>query len=444
MGQVMLCTVTAKKSVAFIYTDPAQKPSWAGHRYKMIKVQPAREDLWDEYILIRQKGMREKNEDGSTVDPDARLANQFYIDNFHEMNREAVLASEYVHDTTILKDGSQSQTSSLQWCYDFIADTDEESFKTEYQQEPPEDEDITRLILSAYHVQHNARSGLSQKVVPSETIGIACGLDIKKLGFHYVVWAFSDTPTKAACIDYGFHETKYAGDQLRVEDAERAILNGLHEWREERDGEPYLGIDGEEFIIDLALIDQGWKHESWASQPADHFCAEAGLDRFIPCKGWGDGQYKKPYSAGTKTILGDNFHVSFSGAIPHVNWNTDHWKMKVHEGFLTQPGDPGSLTLFTPGQTKNRRVQPHMSFAKHITCEVWEERFIPGYRGMICKWWKDGSQNHYLDAATQGLVARSILGASTLSVHESVEQPQQPAPSYQSNDLNEFSSSRNW
>ena len=443
MGQVMLCTVTARRSIAFIYTDPEQKPSWAGQRFKMIKKYPEREDLWDKYIELRQKGQREKNDAGQTVDPDGRIAHQMYLDNYDDMRRGSELASEYVHDTTKLPDGKQTQQDSLQWCYDFIADTDEESFKTEYQQEPPEDDDVSRLTLSAYHVQHNARSGLAQKVVPEDTIGLACGLDIKKVGFHYVVWAFSDTPTRAACIEYNFHETKFEGEHLRVEDAERAILNGLHEWREARDEpeEPYMNQDGVEFEINLSLIDQGWKHETWASQPADHFCAEAGLDRFLPCKGWGDGQYRKPLP-NNKIIVGDNCHVSFSGAVPHVNWNTDHWKMKVHEGFLTKPGDPGSLTLFTPSSTKHRRQQPHMSFAKHITAEVWEERFVPGYRGMVCKWWKDGSQNHYLDAATQGLVARSLLGATTLTPHQ--EPLPDPEPAARANELVSTDDRRSW
>lgn len=434
MGQVMLCTVTSRDSVAFKYTDPEAKPTWSGYRLKRLLAKPKNEGLWDEYIQLRQKGKKTLGEDGKPEDRYGRTAHQFYLDRFDEMNEDAIVGNDHVHDESILPDGSRTQETSLQWCYDFIADNSEEAFETEYQQTPPEEEGIDRLVLSAYHVQHNARSGLDKNIVPHETIGIACGLDIKKVGFHYVVWAFSDTPTQAACIDYGFHETKFAGDNLRVEDAERAILNGLHEWREDRDNNPYLDIDGEEFLIDLALIDQGWKHESWASQPADHFCAEAGLNRFMPCKGWGDGQYRRP-TAGTtrKVLVGDNCHVSFSGNVPHVNWNTDHWKMKIHEGFLTPAGEPGSLSLFTPSQTKSRRSQPHMSFAKHITAHVWEERFVPGYRGLVAKWWKDGSQDHYLDAASQGLVARSLLGATTLTPNESLASEiivpvPQPAP----------------
>ena len=425
MGQVMLCTVTARRSIAFMYTDPEQKPSWAGDRFKLIKSPPNREDLWDSYILMRQKGMGGKDDAGETLDPDGRKAHNFYLANFNAMNEGAVLASSHVHDPTVLPDGTQVQQSDLQWCYDFIADNDEEAFKTEYQQEPPEDDEVDRVILTAYHVQHNARSGLDMKIVPPGTVGLACGLDIKKVGFHYTVWAFSESPMRAACIEYNFHETKFAGDNLRVEDAERAILNGLHEWKEARDNDPYLDIDGNEFLIDLALIDSGWKHETWAGQPANQFCAEAGLNRFLPCKGWADGQYRKPNSENRRMMVGDNFHVSFTGQIPHINWNADHYKLKTHEGFLIAPGEPGSLSLFTPSATKSRRQQPHMSYAKHITAEVWEERFVPGYRGMVCKWWKDGSQNHYLDATAQAMVAMAMLGASTITHPAAVEEPPQ-------------------
>ncbi len=71
--------------------------------------------------------------------------------------------------------------------------------------------------------------------------------------------------------------------------------------------------------------------------------------------------------------------------------------------------------LFNPSAAKSgRRMQPHMSYAKHITSEVWEERFIPGYRGMVRKWWNVGSQNHYFDATAQALVARAVQGITAL------------------------------
>lgn len=448
MGQIMLCTVTARRSIAFWYSDPETKPAWGGRRVKRLKSYPDRLDLWDQYMTLRKKGQKEKK-DGRTIDPDGRTAHQFYLDNFDAMNAGADVGNPYVHDETIQKDGSKRQVSSLQWCYDFMADGDadpekgEEAFNTEYQQEPPEGDEVNKILLSAYHVQHNARSGCDKNIVPPETKGIACGLDIKKIGFHYVVWAFTDSPTRAACIDYNFHETKFAGDYLRVEDAERAILKGLHEWRDARDDEPYCDMDGTEFRINLALIDQGWKHETWATQPADQFCAEAGLARFLPCKGWGDGQYRRP-QRNRRLIIGDNCHVSFSSAVPHVNWNTDHYKMRVHEGFLTAPGEAGSLSLFEPSAAKTgRRIQPHFSFAKHIVSEVFEERFIPGYRGMVSKWWKDGSQNHYLDASAQGLVAISILGGTTLA---STPAPA-PVSSYgppQDVMADDFGGSRSW
>lgn len=435
MGQIMLCTVTGKVSVAYRYTDPEIKPAWSGSRLPLLKSPPDDETLWDEYITRRQKGKREKNDDGTAVDPLARDAHGFYLENFDAMNAGAVVVCGNIHDATVLPDGTRAQETPLQWCYDFIADYGQEAFDTEYQQKAPDTEEVDRVPLTAYHIQHNARSGLPQGIVPPDTLGIVCGMDIKKLGFHYCVWAYSDTPTRSVCLEYNFHETKFGGDTLAVNDAERAILNSLHEWKDQRADVPYLTADGEEFEIELALIDSGWKHETWTTQPVEHFCGEAGWRRFLPCKGFDDGKYRRPLES-NKVIVGDNCHVAFNRDVPLVSWNADHWKTKVHEGFLTPPGNPGSLALFTPSTTKNRRQQPHLSYAKHITAEIWEERFIPGYRGMVSRWWKDGSQNHYLDASAQGLVARSLLGVNTLDdgppppPPTSSNAPDEPPPSY--------------
>jgi hypothetical protein len=96
--------------------------------------------------------------------------------------------------------------------------------------------------------------------------------------------------------------------------------------------------------------------------------------------------------------------------------NSDHWKLKVHEGFLAEPGQPGALTLFNPPRVDGRRnLTAHLSYSKHILAESWESRFVPGFKGMRTGWWKSPKPNHYFDATYQAIVARSMRRISVLA-----------------------------
>jgi hypothetical protein len=67
VARVFLCTIQNRKCIAFKFTDPKQKPSWKGKRYRKMIKPPDRMDLVQEYMRLRIE--REKTED-----PDARVA----------------------------------------------------------------------------------------------------------------------------------------------------------------------------------------------------------------------------------------------------------------------------------------------------------------------------------------------------------------------------------
>jgi hypothetical protein len=80
--------------------------------------------------------------------------------------------------------------------------------------------------------------------------------------------------------------------------------------------------------------------------------------------------------------------------LPVAIMNSDHWKLKVHEGFLAGQADdgsllPGALRVFNPPSVDGRQNRTaHLSFAKHILAETWETRFVPGFKGNRTGWWK--------------------------------------------------------
>lgn len=412
LGIFMLCTITSRSSAAFKYSDPSQKPAWSGERIAAIVKWPDRIDLWDEYVHLRKKGKDTLDAAKKAVDPFGRVAHQFYLDNYEAMNAGAVMSNPFNFEDKLLPDGSQKQVSALQRCYDYIADENMDSFMTEHQNDPPPDENSSRLILTSYHIQNNCLSGLERRHVPIGTVAITIGADIQKLGLHYVVIAW-DEHGVGCIIDYDFFEFQTKGKDAA--DCELLILEGLFAWREALEESPFIGHDGEALYADRVLIDMGWKDQSWNDQPVQLFCAQAGFAQFMPSKGMSPYNRPKPTR---HLVIGDNWHWDESQWT--VFMNADHWKLKVHEGFLLERNEdgpaPGSLLLFDPPQIDGRRNRTfHLSYSKHVLAETWETRFMPGFRGSRTGWWKSPKPNHYFDATYQAIVGRPICGISLLN-----------------------------
>lgn len=398
ISRVMLCTTINDRCIAAEYTA---KTSWRGHRFKAINKMPDRLDLRDSYI--------EQRRNRAADDPDARVAHAYYLE-----HQRAIEASGEVDNPNdfVSKDGDDGkplEVSAIQHYYNLIADLGMDSFLCEYQNEPPKDENIQQLVLTAHHIQNNCLSGLDRRHVPEGMVAITIGADIQKLGLHYVVIAWDERG--AGCvIDYDFFEFQTQG--RKAADCEVLILEGLFAWHEAMFANPFIGHDGSEVWPDLALIDAGWKDESWSGQPAQVFCSQVGLSSFVPSKGMSPYYPPKPNK---NVVIGDNWH--WDGQQMLLFMNADHWKLKVHEGFLSERGQPGSLTIFDPPQIDGRPNRTaHLSYSKHVLAETWERRFVPGFKGWRTGWWKSPKPNHYFDGTYGGFVGRSMRGISVLSL----------------------------
>jgi len=435
MGFVMLTTIMRRSTneggptISFEYTDIKLRPAWEGVRFRQLIKSPVRTEMWDEYIRLIK-------EDQLSGDKDTSRARKYYADNFEAMNLGAVVSNPNRFNRRLLPDGTQTELSAVQRCYNIIADRGEDHFKTEYQNDPPEDErQVDRLLLTSHHIQHNCLSGLDRRVIPPETALLTIGGDLQKLGLHWVLIASNDDV--AGCVvDYDFFQ--FAGTEGRpAADCELAILEGLFAWHDAMQANPYYTADGEEYVPDFGLLDMGWKEESWNIQPVNKFCSAIGFANFMPSKGIPN--YRRPNDS-RQIVIGDNWHIAWPGGTPLVEMNSDHWKLKVHEGFLCDRGRSGSLTLFNhprPDGRVNRNF--HLSLSKHILAESWETRAMPGFRGQRTGWWKSTKPNHWFDAMYQAIVARSVRGMNTL---ESASEAKlaATAPHDSSNETNQFAS----
>lgn len=401
LAMVILTTVQNRYCLSYRLTDPKQKPAFNGRRFGMFVHWPANRDLWDNYIARRHAGQASGDEHG-------RNAVQYYLDNRESMDAGVeMITDEFVPIT--LEDGTELVHSRCQQEFNKIADTDLDSYCTEYQNEPPEEEQVETLGLTAGIVQQRV-SGMPQREVHEDTECRTMGIDI---GNHYSHWV--DTAWRGNAIgdipDYGIMETHY--EQGSTDKAiELALLRSLEAWAEEV-VKPINPV--------LVLVDSG--SGKIHTQAVYEFCRRMGRP-FYPSKGWDSQRFRMPNAdANRKPLLDAYASRQVEENVWLYNVNTEAWKRWVHQRFMTQPLDDasqrtdGSLMLFSTMGDEKR----HLSFAKHITAE--EEQLVP-VNGKELKrvWFVKNRNNHYLDALALACAAAGCVGIRL------IQQTKPPAP----------------
>ncbi len=418
VSRVMLCTLINRTCAAYVFTDPKQRPSFRGQRHRLISKLPDNPSLGEQYVAMRSGRDADK-------DPDGREAHEWYV--AHRVDIEAGHVSTNPHrfNTLCLSDGKPAEVSSYQGYLNFVADKGLAAALTELQNDPPADEDGAKIILTAYHVRANCRTGSERGVVPAGTKILTRGVDIKKTGLHHCTVAW-DESRAGHIIDYDFWPFETQG--VKASACEGLILEGLQEWWAAQKVGFTDAEDGTAWDVDLTLIDEGWKEDGWNSQPVEIFCQAAGWGLAMPSKGFSNWRPR----IGSKTcVAGINFAVEWKFGFPLVEVNADHFKIRVHEGFLQPFGDAGSLGLFTPPKDQWGREPPnaHHGYAKHITSERW----APAGTNGVFKWQpSDGARhqkpNHWLDATALAIAAREVRGISVVEPQKPKSTGPQPRP----------------
>lgn len=397
VARIMLTTLQNRNCVSYKFTDPTQKPSWNGKRFRFLITPPERADLWEEYVEHKKADWV-----GGT-----NTALEFYVANRDAMEAGAVVANPNRY--------SHGELSALQHYFNEVARIGPEAVATEYDNDPPEEESSIESGISAGRIQRQL-SGYPRRIVPPECKLLSRGIDVQKAGLHVVVKAWRPDATNYV-VDYEFfetHGTKYGSDDGLEFAIRRAILSYMDR------AEPYTTLDGVELPVAMTLIDSGWQ------APAVYqACAEIGLGIY-PAKGHGK-------SHGCATL---NFHDALKrtqdrkpgdgwfmqrqkGNLWLVHCDTDRWKAFEHARWMTQEGRPGAAYLYGEITDEERRFiekrlprdsKEHFSFAKHLTAEVETEDVI---RGKVARVWKVKAgrvQNHYLDASYLADVAAAMQG----------------------------------
>jgi hypothetical protein len=418
IARVYLCTTLNRKCNAYKYTDPKQKFSWNGRRYRKMLKPPERMELVEKYIEMRQlRGDK---------DPDAREAFRFWRDNQVEIERGAEVSNLASFNRDIHADGEPLELSAIQAYYNRVADVGKKAVATEVDNDPPEEAGPQNMGLTAEIVASRI-SGLSRRQLPANTKYLTAGIDIGKHNCHWTVCAWWEG-AGGCVVDYGVVEVT-GNESVRMQDkladmeaSEPAIYRALLGWRDYLLNTEYIDASGEARKLNMVLCDSGTY-----TNAVYEFCRQVrGI--FRPSKGIAN--YKARKQSTDRVVAAANQHAQYLEAarVWLQELDTDYWKQWVHERFLTPTFDEnnmlrrGSLSVYQPEGNKR-----HLSYSQHITAEELVNQFIEG-KGEKQQWVQRNPNNHWLDATYLAAACTEALGLSLITPSEVLIQarPSQP------------------
>jgi hypothetical protein len=381
LSRVMLTTIQNRRCLSYQFTDPKQKPSWRGKRFKSLVKPPDNLEMWEEYIALRQQ-------DQQSDDKESDRATEHYLANRDLMDAGAVMSNEHR-----IKPGS---ISALQTYYNAVADNGIGYAKSELDNDPEDDAPIESMKLTPGTIQVRM-SGLAKSELPRADSQITVGIDVGKYYSHWVKLAIHGNAT-GHVIDYGVMESDASLDGNSTEEAiERALVRSLETWRSD-----IMSVNQPQFC----LIDSGDYSSAIYS-----FVRQYGSP-FAASKGHGAGRL---HMNGTDTKERLHFEQCRADYQTHekiwlYNFDSEYWKTQVQQRFLTKTFNEanilndGSLSVWS---TENKRE--HLAYAHHICAEERQETFIQG-KGLVRKWVVKNKNNHWLDATALALCAAGCLG----------------------------------
>jgi hypothetical protein len=408
IARVYLCTTLNRKCNAYRYTDPKQKPSWNGRRYRKMIKRPERIDLIEKYIELRQ--LRKID------DPDAREAFRYWRDNKEEIEQGCEISNPYSYSKKTHADGEPLELSAIQAYFNRVADLGEKAVATEIDNDPPEETGPQGTGLTAEIVASRI-SGLAQRQVPINAEYLTAAIDLGKYRCHWVVTAWW-RGAGGVVVDYGVAEVsgnenvRHADRSQDIEASEPAIYRTLLEWRDFLINTHYTDTAGERRGINMALVDSGAY-----TNAAYEFCRQV-RGVFRPSKGISN--YRPRQKSSETCLAGANQHVQYlhSQGVWLQELDTDYWKQWVHERFLTPPFDEnnmlrrGSLSIYQ--MVGNKR---HLSYAQHIVAEELTTEFKEG-KGVKTQWVPKNPNNHWLDATYMAAACTEALGVKLITPSE--------------------------
>lgn len=394
----MAMTVIYPNDLACRFLDESKHPSWNARKVPMIIKWPdAKDDLWQEYNMIRVTEMRDMKAAGKIEYPEKSKA--FYVEHRKKMDMGAKV---YWEQRKLQEDVSALQHAMNLWFDDAT------TFLAEFQNEPIENTGGAPYLIDEMDVM-SSTNGRKRLDVPKDAQLIVTMTDINFSGLNTVVLASTNDAVRYI-VDYGtfpgngkpLYDPK---NTMKTTQSEKlAIARALDEHIPQIASKRYFR-DGKAVGPDLVLIDCGFHMDlvfRWCE--AKRHIVQRGM--LYPSRG---RSYTKYRATGVVGKPGDNFHVADwekrGRVLVH---NADEWRMRSQKGFLMPSATPGGISIFGSTPTV------HKILADEICSEVLEE-YIELTEGgnQFFKWGKKpGTLNDKLDALVGCVVGTAYLGAS--------------------------------
>ena len=407
IARVMLTTLQNRTCVSFKFTDPKEKPSWKGKRYRFLVKPPTRMDLWDEYILQASADMQ-------SDDDHARRAHAFYLAHRAEMDEGAVVSNPNRFNGSKLLDGTQVEVSALQRYYNEVVRIGPDAVATEYDNDPPEISGPVESSITPRRVQSQL-SGYPRRIVPPGCTVVVQGMDVGKTAIHWVVRAWRPDCI-GYVIDYGVqdvHGTVVGSDEGLDVAIRRAIIS---RW-EYMLANPFTTAEGDTVPVDLTLVDAGYRTDAVYLA-----CRDIGIG-IMPAMGFGrsggcvQANFHDVRKRSKDRKPGDGWFLSKKNKKTWlVAMDADRWKAWEHDRWMTTITMPGSITNFgSPGIIGGRLgddEKVHHAYSQHICAEKEVEEIV---KNQLKRYWKSKGRNHYLDASYMSNVAANMRGIKLLN-----------------------------
>lgn len=406
VARVMLTTLQNRTCVSYRFTDPQQKPSWHGKRFRFLVAKPERADLWQQYVELKKDDWR-----NSLFGQDTTLAHEFYVANRDAMDAGAVIANpnRYTH----------GELSALQFYFNEVARIGQEAVSTEYDNDPP-DEAAGADLLTRDQIAAKT-NGYDRGLVPSDASHLSAFIDVQGKLLYWVVVAWRSDFT-GYVVDYGAWPEQrrtyftLADAAPTIADIcpgglEASIYASLEKLTGIICGREWPVDGGGAMKIGRCLVDANWGE----STPTVYsFCRQSPHAAvLLPTHGRGVKASASPIMLWPQQEgeqVGLNWRIRRTtkkhAPIRHGIYDTNFWKSFAHARLFVPIGGPGALSLFKSETTIHRMLADHLHAEYPIPVES---------QGRKVSEWQNrpnDPDNHLFDCLVGCCVGGSMLGAA--------------------------------
>jgi len=347
ISAVLTGTNIAKGSAVDRLLDHEDHADWNAIRVPMLKSFPSDMTLWDQWADIRRACLVDER--------DMTPAHDFYREHRADMDAEA-----HVYWQDRIKPGFESALESAMDLYY----KDPETFATEYQSDPTDDEgDPTGMPARKELIAKTNRFGRYE--IPAEASRIAAYIDVQGNVLYYKVMAFKGDFT-GYVIDWGSYP-----DQKRryftMSEARNTIFDAcpgaeylgaleaaLHALMDQLENRTYATRSGQEYSLGVGMIDAAY---GTSTNTVFSTCDQRSGRLWFPSFGRGHGAKKKPFSefkTDDQEWWGPNARMPLLEKVERNHlyflYETNFWKSFFAGHWGIASGDPGAFTFFEGNQ----------------------------------------------------------------------------------------------